>query len=293
MLKTGENLFKTDTKIEKAYQIVSGRVRVSWKWGTWDRFFLDPGSFIGVMESLEPAKSVYEVQAVEETMVETFTKEQILNASSLAMKSDVIRSLLLLTEQIVQQKYIGLPLSDQEKMYSVFETFIRKADKSRAISCYSRFISVFPSSPFIDKMLHYIQNISLGNDITAEIANNEEEAFSIVQTQSQEMDPQQNLILLKKFEEKFPHSVYNEVILDSILSEYEKLGDEYQLNFYLRKFLFSFPSSTTTPKKLLLLVSIQRRNGEPAWYENALRFLIHFPDSEFVLIIKKYLGIDI
>jgi len=281
-----------DEKVEEAYQILSGRVQIDWKWNTWESFFLKSMDVFGIIESEKRDKSIIRAQTTEDTLLRPLSADQLENPDDPGLASGVLHSLAVFLGQVIQENYFGMALSESEKMYQAFATFVKKADKQRAIDCYTRFVSVFPTSPFIDQMLNCIQDISMGKDLPVEIPENEEDAFQSILTQANDADPQQNLSLLKKFEEKYPISRYSEPIMERIIGEYEKLGDEYQLNHYLRKFIFSYPKSRSAPQKLLLLISVQRKSGEPSWYENALRFLLYFPDSEYIGTVRKFVGID-
>jgi len=281
-----------DETVETAYQIVGGRVQIEWKWDTWENFYLQSPFVFGALECIERAKSTIRVQANEDTVLRPLSAEELSNPEDPELAASVLQSLTLFLKQIVQEKYFGLALSESEKMYRAFETYVKKADKQRAIDCYSRFVTGFPTSPFIDRMLHYIQDISLGKDLVVEIPENDEDAFLSILTQATDADPLQNLSLLKKFEERFPNSAYYERIIDMIIGEYDKLGDEYQLNHYLRKFIYTYPSSPTADQKLLMLISVQRKSGEPSWYENGLRFLLFYPESELIGTVRKFMGID-
>jgi tetratricopeptide (TPR) repeat protein len=289
----GSTIFGANTSVSEAFCVINGRVQVFWKWETWDSFFYGKGSYFGLLECLFDTKTQYSVQAVEDSFLLPLSKADIQSPETPEEKRGILHSLALMLEQVIQQKHVGLPLTEQEKMYMAFEAFIKKGDKQRAIDCYTKFITSFPNSTYVDRMLNYIQDISLGKDITVEIPESEEEAFFVVMEQATHEDPQQNLILLKNYEEKYPQSPNYEKILNRIIIEYEKLGDEYQLNYYLRKYIYTFPQSETTARNLLSLISLQRRSGEPSWYENAIRFLFYFPDSEFIAVVKKFLGIDV
>jgi len=281
-----------DEKVEDAYQILSGRVQIDWKWSTWESFSLKKPDVFGLIECEEQEKSFIRAQSTEDTFLRPLSADQLQNPDAPELSVSILHSLAVLYGQVIQENYFGLALSESEKMYQAFETYVKKADKQRAIDCYARFVTAFPTSPFVDQMLNYIQDISLGKDLVVEIPENDEDAFLSVLTQANDADPQQNLTLLKKFEEKYPNSIYYERIMDMIIVEYEKLGDEYQLNHYLRKYIFTYPNSQTAPHKLLSLISVQRKSGEPSWYENALRFLLYYPDSELIGTVRKFVGID-
>jgi len=287
---SNEKIISKGQKIENCFYIKSGSVTLNWKWDTWEPLVMESGHFIGLIEMFNDLESPFEAIVKIDSEIITYNREEINNLKDFELRFKLLKSITVLNSEIIQQKYMSLRSTPEEMMHMAFETFVHDGDKQRAIDTYAKFISFYPNSPYVDNMLQVIQSIYLDQNVDTNIPENEEDAFEHILTRINSSDPQENIIHLKDFERKFPKSEHMLEVLHNIISEYEKLEDEYQLNYYIKKLLFHYPETDEAMKAMFCLISHQRRTGEPEWYENAIRFYLMFPDSKYIDILDKYMG---
>jgi hypothetical protein len=218
-------------------------------------------------------------------------KDEILSGEDHELSISILKTLSSLNSEVLNQKFILIDIEPQEAMFNAFDAFVEYGEKSRAIEAYSRFANSYPESRYIDSMLKVLQGIFIDQNVDSKLPEIESEAYLSLLERIHSTDPQENILILKSFEKKFPDSIHNLDILQMIVNEYEKLSDEYQQNHYLRKILYYFPHSNDASKALFLLINLQRKEGDPEWYENSLRFFIMFPEDSRISTLKKYMGV--
>ena len=54
-----------------------------------------------------------------------------------------------------------------------------------------------------------------------------------------------------------------------------------------------YPDTIQAREAMFSLITIQRRNGDPEWYENTLRYFLMFPGSSHEEILNKFIGRNI
>lgn len=285
-----EKIVSRGDKVDKCLLIKSGRVLLEWKWETWEPVTLDGGSFICIAEVFFDLPCPYDLTVKSDADIASYSKEEIADLKDGDLKFSMLKSISSMYAEVIQQKFISLRQNPEELMHTAFDTFVHQGDKQRAIDTYTKFISCYPNSPYVDKMLQIIQNIYLDQIVDTNLPLDESEAYENILTRINSSDPQENIILLKDFERKFPESDKIMKILSYIISEYEKLEDEYQLNYYIKKLLFLYPDSMESMDAMFSLITLQRRNGDPEWYENTFRFFLMFPKSRHEDILNKFIG---
>jgi len=290
--KQGDQVVRVDADIERSFTIIEGIAEIKWKREGWRDFSIGRGFYAGVVESFLNESSSFTMTAKTDLSVSFFERDAILSCEDEEVSLSVLKSLSLLNSEVLNQKYLMIDINPEEAMFSAFESFVEYGEKSKAIETYTRFVSAYPESKNIDSMLKVLQNIIIDQNVDSKLPEKESEAYLNLLERINSTDPQENILILKSFEKKFPGSIHSLDVLQSIEKEYEKLSDEYQQNHYLRKILYYFPRSQSASKALFSLIILQRKEGEPEWYENALRFFIMYPEDEKTGILKKYLGVE-
>ncbi len=286
----GDIVIESDQIPQGVYRVVSGHLELSWTWPSWTPIAIAPGSFLAIVEAVLNIKTLYRVKALEESEIQIMESENVIFPNSEDVSRQALCSLGALYERILFQRFIGVEMEDPELMYQAFDSFVKVGNETLAIEAYSRFIMEYPNSEFIDQMLKLIQALFSDSADDATIPEDDQTAFDYILTKINSSNPNENLLLLKTFEKKFPDSGLLDRILSMIIDEYDKLGDEYQLNHYTRKLVFKSVHSNFAKDALYYLIHLQRRNGKPEWYENVLRFLLVYDDKEQVSMLKKYIS---
>ena len=288
----GELVIQADQPVQYVYRLVKGKLELKWKWSSWKPMILTPDFYIGLAEHISKEESIYSVQAVVESEIELIEPETLLFTSSKEVSKSILASLGKIYERVLFQRLIGVEMSSSEMMYQAFDTFSKAGNEVNAIESYSRFMVQYPDSKYIDDMLKIIQDIFTDKTKDAPIPENPDNAYEYIQENLKPEEPNENLLMLKSYEKKFPNSNKITDVLSMIINEYDKLGDEYQLNFYTRKLIYNNPDSETAKDALYYLIHLQRKNGQPEWYENVIRFLLKFDDKEQCTQLKKYIHLE-
>jgi outer membrane protein assembly factor BamD (BamD/ComL family) len=285
----GEMIFEVDEKITNAYRLISGKLGLEWKWTSWNSITFEEGSIFGLVESLLNKSTQCSVKAFEDSEVEIVEPEDFIFARNAQDSKDALYSLGKIYDCVITQRFTGIEMSPEEMMYQAFDTYVRNGNETLAIETYSRFMMEYPQSTYVDEMLKVIQNIFMDQDMNTNIPDDSTSAYELILSNIHSSNPQENLVVMKAYEKKFPDGEELDRILSLIINEYDKLGDEYQLNYYTRKLLFSFPDTDYAREALYYLIHLQRRKGTPEWYENVIRFLLTYNDPEQSAILKKYI----
>ncbi|MFP4461209.1 MAG: hypothetical protein ACLFQE_03330 [Thermotogota bacterium] len=291
-LDPGEQVIEVGQTIKYIHRLAKGKLKLNWKWPSWKPMLLTPDFYFGLIEQIGKEASIYSVQAVVESEVELIEPETLLFTTSKDVSHFILSSLGEFYEKVLFQRLIGVEMSSEEIMYQAFDTFSQVGNETNAIESYSRFMAQYSGSKFVDDMLRIIQVIFTDNTKDAQIPDNPKSAFEYIQENIKPDKPNENILLLKSYEKKFPDSANISHVLSMIINEYDKLGDEYQLNFYTRKVIFNDPDSEAAKNALYYLIHLQRKNGRPEWYENVIRFLLKFDDEEQCTQLKKYIHIE-
>ena len=202
----GETVVEVDQKIEYVHKLVKGKLELKWKWSSWKPVLLTPDFYFGLVENVVKEKSIYSVQAVVESEIELIESESVLFTSSDEVSKTILTSLGSLYEKVLFQRLIGVEMSSAEIMYQAFDTFSKMGNEANAIEAYSRFMMQYPDSKFIDDMLKIIQDIFTDKTKEAPLPENPESAYDFIQENIKPNEPNENIILLKTYERKFPHS---------------------------------------------------------------------------------------
>ncbi|MDN5360178.1 MAG: hypothetical protein PWQ84_1241 [Thermotogaceae bacterium] len=288
----GELLIEVGQPIEYVHKLVKGKLELKWKWTSWKPLLLTPDFYIGLVEHISKEGAIYSVQAVVESEIELIEPETLLFTSSKEVSQSILNSLGQIYEKVLFQRLIGVEMSAAEIMYQAFDTFSKSGNEANAIESYSRFMVQYPNSKYVDEMLKIIQEIFTDKTEDTPIPENPNTAFDFIQENLKPNEPNENILLLKSYEKKFPNSEKITSILSIMINEYDKLGDEYQLNFYTRKLIYYDPDSDAAKDALYYLIHLQRKNGHPEWYENVIRFLLKFDDEEQCAQLKKYINLE-
>ncbi len=288
----GDTVYEVDKKITEAYRLISGKLGLEWKWSSWNPLILEPDTVFGLFESLLNKSSLCTVKVLEESVIESYDPETFIFAENIKDSKESLRSLGKMYENVITQRFIGIEMKPEEIMYQAFDTYIRNGNEGLAIETYSRFMMEYPQSNYVDEMLKVIQNVFMDQDTNTNLPDDATSAFELILSNIHSSNPQENLVLMKAFEKKFPEALELVQVYSLIIDEYDKLGDEYQLNHYTRKLIFFFPDTDYARNALYYLIHLQRRKGNPEWYENVIRFLITYHDDEQTAMLKKYIHIE-
>lgn len=285
----GEVLIEVDQPIKYVHRLVKGKLELKWKWPSWKPMLLTPDFYFGFLGHVSKEGAFYSVQAVVESEIELIEPETLLFTSSKEISQSILTSLGEIYEKVLFQRLIGVEMSSAEIMYQAFDTFSKAGNETNAIEAYSRFMVQYQDTKFVDDMLKIIQDIFTDKTQETPIPENPITAYEFIQENLIPKEPNENILLLKSYEKKFPNSEKITSILSMIINEYDKLGDEYQLNFYARKLIYTDPHSDAAKDALYYLIHLQRNSGQPEWYENVIRFLLNFDDEEQSSLLKKYI----
>ena len=285
----GETVFEEGELITKACRVHKGKLGLEWKWPAWQPVYVYPSMIVGHVESLMELEALFSLIVYEEAEVEFLEADDIMFTNDTNLANEALNSLGTLLENVIIQRFIGINLSPEETMYQAFDTFVKRGDKNMAIDTYSRFLQQYPSSEYVDEMLKVIQGIFMDQNVEADLPDDEKTAYEYLISRIHSVDPQENLVFLKAFEKKFPESEYLVDVMSMQINEYDKLGDEYQLNFFIRKILYNYPRTPQAKEALYYLIHLQRRLGDPEWYENVIRFFLTYDDEEKESMLKKYI----
>ncbi|HPR95739.1 MAG TPA: hypothetical protein PK466_05365 [Thermotogota bacterium] len=288
----GDTIYAVDEKITDSYRVISGKLSLEWKWTSWTPIVLAEKSVFGLMESLLNKPSLCSVKALEASIVEKCEPETYIFAETAEKSHEALLTLGSIYENVINERFIGLEMAPEEMMYQAFDTYIRNGNEGLAIETYSRFMMEYPQSSYVDEMLKVIQSVFMDQDINTNLPDDAASAYELILSGIHLANPQENLVLMKAFEKKFPEAEELVQVYSLIIDEYDKLGDEYQLNHYTRKLIFYFPESDHAKDALYYLIHLQRRKGDPEWYENVIRFLITYDDPEQAAMLKKYIHIE-
>src|SRR6056297_1953627 len=250
----GETLIELGQKIKYIHRLVKGKLELKWKWPSWKPMLLTPVFFFGFVEHISKEGAIFSVQAVAESEVELIEPETLLFTSSKEVSQSILDSLGEIYEKVLFQRLIGVEMSAAEVMYQAFDTFSKAGNETNAIESYSRFMSQYPDSKYVDDMLKIIQDIFTDKTNEAPMPENPETAYEYIQENINPDEPNENILLLKSYEKKFPNSDKMAKILSMIVNEYDKLGDEYQLNYYTRKLIYNNPDSEASKDALYYLI---------------------------------------
>lgn len=288
----GETIIELDQPIQSVFKLVKGKLELTWKWPSWKPVLLIPEFYIGLAETVNKEGAIYSLQAVVESEVDIIEPEHLLFTDSKEVSMSVLTSLGSLYEKIVFQRLIGVEMSSEEILYQAFDTFSKVGNEAHSIASYSRFMDQYPESRYIDEMLQNIQDIFTDKTKATPLPENADAAFEFILENIKPEEPNETILLLKSFEKKFPDSPRLTDILSLMVNEYDKLGDEYQLNFYTHRLIYHDPDSDHAKDALYYLIHLQRRNGHPEWYENVIRFLLKYNDEEQCTQLQKYIRIE-
>jgi len=277
--KKGQMICSYDD-IMHPFKITEGRVSLTFQSSSLPPLQFEKGAVLGIAQHWTDRLKPVLVVAEEDTELLQFSPEELEEVVSPLSPFLLAENLAQLLAKLCSAKSGGLPTASEKGMYLAFSSYARQGDKTHAVDCYGRFLNAYLESEFIDSMLEVIQKFTFGETSETSLDwETGENAFEMLEKRLGSSDPQQNILILRNFEESHPDSPRLDEVYQKIVEEYDKLGDEYQLNHYLRKLLYRFPTSRLSEEALFQLVLLERRNGEPAWYEDALRFLYIFPHS--------------
>ena len=288
----GETIIEVDQTIKYVHRLVKGKLELKWKWPSWKPVLLTPDFYFGLAETVTKEPTFFSVQAVKESEIELIEADSLLFTNSQEVSKSLLESLGTLYEKVLFQRLVGVEMSSAEIMYQAFDTFSKAGNEANAIEAYSRFMVQYPDSKYIDDMLKIIQDIFTDKSTDTPIPENPETAYEFILSNINPDEPNESIMLLKSYERKFPNSEKTKNVLSMIINEYDKLGDEYQLNYYTRKLIFIAPDSDFAKDALFYLIHLQRRTGHPEWYENVIRFLLKYKDEEQSTMLKKYINLE-
>src|SRR6056297_297478 len=226
----GEMLIEVDQPIETVFRLVKGKLELKWKWSSWKPMLLTPDFYFGFVEQISKQAAFFSIQAVVDSQVELIEPETLLFTTSKETSHDILTSLGAIYGKVLFQRLIGWEMGSAESMYQAFDTFSKAGNEANAIEAYSRFMVQYPDSKYIDDMLKLIQDIFTDKTKETDIPDHSDAAFDYIQENLKQDEHNENILLLKSYEKKFPHSEKLTSILTLLINEYDKLGDEYQLN---------------------------------------------------------------
>src|SRR6056297_2411674 len=202
----GEFLIEVDQPIKYVHKLVKGKLELKWKWTSWKPLLLTPDFYFGLLEHISKEGAIYSVQAVVESEVELIEPETLLFTSSKEISQSVLTSLGEIYEKVLFQRLIGVEMSPAEIMYQAFDTFSKAGNEVNAIEAYSRFMGQYQDTKFVDDMLKIIQDIFTDKNQDTHIPDNPIAAYEFIQENLTPKEPNENILLLKSYEKKFPNS---------------------------------------------------------------------------------------
>lgn len=273
--------------LKYAYEIKEGKVRLQWKWELWEELEIEKPMMIGLWDLVCDSPALYVAMASSKVKIAMHSRDEVMRDSA-QHREKVWRSLIFFYTTIVQQKFLGIDMSPEELMNQAFEFFAFLGDKAKALDIYNLMVNHYPESAHIDSMLGVILDLTSGQS-EVEMAENETTAFEELISRSISSDPLQNLVVLKNFELKFPNSPNLGEVRARCVEEYDRLNDYYQANQYLRKLLFFHSEEETGQQALFSLIGRQRSEGDPEWFENAIRLILTYPESPYAPMVKRFI----
>jgi len=269
------------------YEIKEGTIKLQWKWDSWKEETLEKPMMIGIWNLINDTAVSFIVIGETKGKVAMVNRDDLFS-DVIQIREKVWKSLAFFYQMIINQKFLGIVMSPEESLYSAFEAFVFWGEKNKALDIYNQAIDFFEDSKKIDSMLGVIMDLTSGK-LEIEMSESEAVAYDDLLSRSTSSDPLQNLVVLKTFEEKFPSSKNLGEVRARCVEEYDRLNDHYQANRYLRKLIYFHSQEEAGQQALFSMIGRQKSEGDPEWLENAIRFVLTYPDSPFLSMVRHFL----